>query len=321
MSVVVVGSVNRDVVARVARIPGPGETVLASSLSRTGGGKGANQAVAAARAGGAAVAFVGAVGDDADGAALRDGLLADGIDVTGLVGVPGATGTALISVGDDGENAIVVVAGANAARSDLTSVQRERVGEADVLATQLEVPLALVTAAAAARRAGAWHVLNAAPSSPLVDAHVDAVDGLLADVDVLIVNEHELRDIAAMSSLEAVSLDAAVDAVAARVPALIVTLGADGCLVATPTGRRRIAAHPTRAVDTTGAGDTFCGVFAASLAASGASAGKADIEVFAAAARIASAAAALAVRSPGAQEAVPTVADVAGLLSEAGAAR
>lgn len=307
MSVVIVGSANVDVVARVARIPGPGETVLASRLTRGGGGKGANQAVAAARAGGAGVAFVGAVGDDADGAALRDGMRADGIDVTGLEVVEAPTGTALISVADDGENAIVVVAGANAARTRLSGSQRAIVGGARVLVTQLEVPVALVRAAAAARGDRAWHVLNAAPSSPLI---ADA-GAILAEVDVLVVNEHELRDIAG-----AAEFDDAVESLAARLPALVVTLGSQGCLVVVSGERRTVAAHPARAIDTTGAGDTFCGVFAASLARSGALPGDdALLEVFAEAARVAGAAAALAVERPGAQDAVPTAPEVAGLIA------
>jgi len=307
MSVVVVGSVNLDVVARVTRIPGPGETVLASGLARTGGGKGANQAVASARAGGAEVAFVGAVGDDPDGTALRNGLSADGIDVAGLEVVAAATGTALISVADDGENAIVVVAGANAARTQLSESQRAIVGGAQVLVTQLEVPVPLVRAAAAARGDRAWHVLNAAPSAPLLAEG----DALLAGVDVLVVNEHEARDIA-----DAAGVDEAVDVLAARLPVLVVTLGARGCLVVVSGDRRTIPAHPVRAVDTTGAGDTFCGVFAASLARSGALPGDgALLEVFAEAARVASAAAALAVGRPGAQDAVPTAAEVADLIA------
>lgn len=313
MSVVVVGSANLDVVARVARIPAPGETVLASGLRRSGGGKGANQAVAAARAGGAEVAFVGAVGDDAGGAELREGMRADGIDVAGLETADAPTGTALISVDDDGENAIVVVAGANGARTQLSESQSAIVAGARVLVTQLEVPVPLVRAAAAARADRAWHVLNAAPSSPLTG------DGatLLADVDVLVVNEHELRDIADVEGF-----DDAVGALAARLPALVVTLGSRGCLVVVSGDRRMLPAHPVRAVDTTGAGDTFCGVFAASLARSGALPGDgAVLEVFAEAARVAGAAAALAVERPGAQDAVPTAAEVADLIARSGESR
>lgn len=305
MSVVVVGSVNRDIVARVARIPGPGETVLGSDLARTSGGKGANQAVAAARAGGAAVAFVGAVGDDSDGAALRAQLAADGIDVSGLETVPESTGTALISVGADGENAIVVVPGANGARDGLAEAQRRLVERADVLVTQLEVPTPLVLAAAAARPDGALHVLNAAPSAPLVE-HADE---LLPTVDVLVVNEHEALDVSGDSDIET-----ALVTLSARVPAVVVTLGAAGCLVIADGARQRVAAFPARAVDTTGAGDTFCGVFAATLAAEVARA-RLDGAMLARAAEAGCAAAALAVGRPGAQEAVPTRDEVTALLA------
>lgn len=305
MSVVVVGSVNRDIVARVARIPGPGETVLGADLARTSGGKGANQAVAAARAGGAAVAFVGAVGDDSDGAALRAQLAADGIDVSGLETVPEPTGTALISVGADGENAIVVVPGANGARDRLAEAQRRLVERADVLVTQLEVPARLVLAAAAARPDSALHVMNAAPSAPLVE-HADE---LLPTVDVLVVNEHEALDVSGDSDIET-----ALVTLSARVPAVVVTLGAAGCLVITDGARQRVAAFPARAVDTTGAGDTFCGVFAATLAAEVARA-RLDGAMLARAAEAGCAAAALAVGRPGAQEAVPTRDEVTALLA------
>lgn len=305
MSVVVVGSVNRDVVARVRSIPAPGETVLAHGFTRTAGGKGANQAVAAARAGGAAVAFVGAIGDDADGEDLRSRLAAEGIDVTGIEVVAEPTGTALISVDDRAENAIVVVAGANAALTGVNERQRGMIERAAVLVTQLEVPVELVLDAAAARPAAAWHVLNAAPSAPFSTRG----DDLLACLDVLVVNEHELRDIAG-----GLDFEASVAAVAARVPSLVVTLGSEGCLVVTGETRTRVDAVPARAVDTTGAGDTFCGVLAAALAASGVRPVDVGVDLLATAARAAAAAASLAVRRPGAQDAIPTAAEVADLL-------
>ena len=222
MSVVIVGSVNQDIVARVQRVPMPGETVLGSSLTRSGGGKGANQAVAARRAGGAEVAFVGAVGTDADGASLRTALERDGIDVSGLAEVDGPSGTALIAVDEQAENIIVVVPGANAALERLTEVQRTVVAGSRVLLTQLEVPVSLVLDAARARPAGAWHVLNAAPSAPFSGA----ADALLAAIDVLVVNEHEVMEIAGETDLEK-----AVLALSARVRALVVTLGAKGSLI------------------------------------------------------------------------------------------
>jgi len=305
MTVVIVGSINQDVVARVERIPAPGETVLASALTRSGGGKGANQAVAARRAGGAAVAFAGAVGSDAEGAALRAALASDGIDVTGIETVDAPTGTALISVDAHAENAIVVVPGANTALTALTDAQRAAVAAADVVVTQLEIPLELVRDAATSRADEAWHVLNAAPSAPLAGGG----DGLLDLVDVLIVNEHEAVEVSG-----AVTLDAAIDDLAARMPALIVTLGSRGSLVVAGDQRVEVAAVRVDPVDTTGAGDTFCGVFAAALAASGRRRGDIDVPALVQAARRGAVAAALAVTRPGAQDAVPTADEVAALL-------
>ncbi|MGW9628818.1 ribokinase [Microbacterium sp. NPDC055521] len=307
MSVVVVGSVNQDVVARVERIPAPGETVLGSTLTRSGGGKGANQAVAARRAGGADVAFVGAVGTDADGARLRAALERDGIDVTGVAEVEGPSGTALIAVDGRAENTIVVVPGANALLERLTDGQRAVVSRSQVLLTQLEVPVALVRDAAAARPHGAWHVLNAAPSAPFVGA----ADQLLAGVDVLVVNEHEAREIAGETDLVA-----AVSALSARVRALVVTLGAHGSLVVHEGRRIEVSAVRAHAIDTTGAGDTFCGVLAARLAAAGRRPDEADAELLTDAARWGAAASAISVTRAGAQDAVPTAAEVAQLLRE-----
>ncbi|WP_460979047.1 PfkB family carbohydrate kinase, partial [Pseudactinotalea suaedae] len=167
--VVVVGSANVDVVARVPRIPGPGETLLATSVARGAGGKGANQAVGAARAGGAPTWFVGRLGDDGDAALLRASLLGAGVELDAVEISSEPTGTALISVSDDGENAIVVVGGANADLTSLSPTQLERIATAGVVVAQLEVPLPTVLAAAQARRPGASFVLNAAPSAPLPD--------------------------------------------------------------------------------------------------------------------------------------------------------
>ncbi|WP_163544059.1 PfkB family carbohydrate kinase [Occultella kanbiaonis] len=328
MTVAVVGSVNTDIVARVARAPRPGETVLGSDLSRHGGGKGANQAVAAARAGGASVAFVGAVGSDPDGGALRAALVADGVDTAALVTVPGPSGTALITVADDGENAIVVVPGANGALAALTTAQRRVVATATVVVAQLEVPVPLVLDAARARADGALLVLNAAPSAPLTDP--DTAAALLAATDVLVVNELELADIVASgpstparggSGTEApghepvVEYSEAIAQVARRVPVLIVTLGSDGAVIAIGDDRRLVPAFPATAVDTTGAGDTFCGVLAAGLADSPAGRPMPPIDVLARAARAASAAAALAVGRAGAQDSVPSAVAVTDLLA------
>lgn len=301
MSIAVVGSINMDVVARVARIPVPGETVLAGSSYRGGGGKGANQAIAAARAGGAQVHFVGALGDDGPASELRTALIADGITVAGIQTFTNTlSGTALISVDDDAENSIVVIAGANAGLETLSVEQRRIVAAADVVVAQLEIPVRAVLDAGAARRSGAIFILNAAPSAPLTDPSV--AYRMFKSLDVLVVNEHELMDIVAGAE----SLVDAVDELAALVPALIVTLGESGSIVAVGTERRDVPAFSATPVDTTGAGDTFCGVLAARIDG----VGRIDIESLATAARDAAAAAALSVGRAGAQTSIPTVSEV-----------
>ncbi|MDI5982506.1 ribokinase [Amycolatopsis magusensis] len=284
MSVVVVGSANVDLVVDVPRTPGAGETVLGGDLRRSPGGKGANQAVAAALAGGADTTFVGALGRDEPAELLLESLRDAGVrvDLVQLVSAP--TGTALITVAPSGENAIVVAPGANS-RLDLGTAQTARIALADVVLAQLEIPLDAVRAAASARNPGALMVLNAAPTRELPD-------DLWHTLDLLVVNEHEAADLAGTP-----------EALLERVPAAVVTLGAEGCLVAR-RGREpvRISGIQVDAVDTTGAGDTFCGVLAASLAR-----GLALAE----SARLACVAAALSVTRRGAQAAVPTVGEVA----------
>lgn len=297
-SVVVVGSVNLDIAVRVPRIPGPGETLLATGMSRSGGGKGANQAVAAARAG-ALTTFLGCVGHDGDGTQLRTSLSTAGVRTDLLATVDAPTGTALISVDAAGENAIVVVPGANAAVGEPTDDQRARIASADVLLAQLEIPIAAVIAAAGARAPGTPFVLNAAPSVPLPDE-------LWSLVDILVVNEHEALDLCQPVPGDperpvARELERAIEVLLRRVPVVIVTLGGEGSVLA----RRGMTAvwlpaPAVTVVDTTGAGDTFCGVFAAALAR-GADALEAIL--------LGSAAASLAVQRPGAQDSVPTASE------------
>lgn len=301
--VVVVGSANVDVVVDVPRHPHGGETVLGGELRRAPGGKGANQAVAAAHAGGAETVLVGALGDDDGAGLLRASLSRAGVGTAAVRTVAGASGTALITVTPDGENAIVVAPGANG-HVVVDDAARELLGAADVVLAQLEIPVETVVAAAAARRAGAPFVLNAAPSRELPDALWDAVD-------VLVVNEHEAADLAGAAATGSDDGPAGLaDALLARVPAVVVTLGGDGCLVARRDHEPvRLAGRRVDVVDTTGAGDTFCGVLAAELARG------ADLV---AAARVAGVAGALAVTRPGAQDAVPERAEVLAALDEAG---
>ncbi|MBX9244402.1 ribokinase [Actinotalea ferrariae] len=259
--VIVVGSANVDLVVAVPRHPAGGETVLGGDLVRSPGGKGANQAVSAARTGGVRTTFVAAVGRDDAGDLLLEALEGAGVRTGAVVRIGAPTGTALIMVDPSGENAIVVAPGANA----LLQVRGEAaaaVAGGDVVLAQLEVPLEAVLDAARARRPGSLMVLNAAPSRPLPDE-------LWGMLDVLVVNEHEARGM--VGDLGATAERASAEDLAARllqaVPAVVVTLGAAGCLVAERgTDAHRIPAPRVEVVDTTGAGDAFCGVLAAGLA-------------------------------------------------------
>lgn len=238
--VVVVGSINADLVLSVARLPAPGETVLAHGQARFPGGKGANQALAAARLG-AEVAFVGCVGDDDAGREMCANLRAAGVDVSHVrVTDRASTGAAYISVDERGQNAIVVVPGANAelAPEDVAAAG-ELIDAAAIVVVQLEIPDAVV---AAVLDTGAQVLLNAAPARPLPA-------DLLDRVSVLVVNEAE----------------------AAFVPsefggALVRTLGAGGAMWRTPGEQGLVAAPPAEVVDTTGAGDALVGALAAALA-------------------------------------------------------
>jgi ribokinase len=280
--VVVVGSANVDVVLPVRRIPRPGETVLASGLSRGPGGKGANQAVAAARAG-AATAFVVSLGDDDGGALLRDALGGAGVDLSLARSIPIPTGTAIITVDESGENAITVAPSANA-ELVLDDASTAAVAGAAVVLAQLEIPFDTVAAAA---RAARYMILNAAPAATLDDE-------LLGQVDLLVVNEHEAGVVSGLDADPATTGGALLD----RVPAVVVTLGGEGALVLRRGAEpEKVPGFSVQVVDTTAAGDTFCGVLAATLARG------ADLP---AAVRRANAAAALSVQTAGAIASVPT---------------
>lgn len=237
----VLGSANVDVVVRVARHPAPGETLLGSDPEVRFGGKGANQAVAAALAG-ATVRFVGAVGSDPEGDAYRARLAGFGVDVAALRTVPGATGRAFIAVADDGENTIIVSPGANAAVGEADLAALDGIGTGDVLLLQLEIDLGVVAEAVRrAHAAGARVVLNTAPYAAL-PAEV------LALADPVVANESEAALLAEAGL---------------RPPQLLVTRGEHGSGwgdLAAP------AASVSRVIDTTGAGDTYCGALAAALA-------------------------------------------------------
>jgi ribokinase len=295
MSVCVVGAINLDLVARVAALPQRGETILAASLNRYPGGKGANQAVASARAG-AATRMIGRVGADEAGDWLVGFLEQAGVDATGVARDADApTGQAFITVGDDAENCIVVIPGANAALST-ADASRAVVGDARVLLAQLETALAPVADLFTADLPGCLKVLNAAPA--LAEGAT-----LFPYCDVLILNETELAAYAGMG----VSDDIATVVAAARnllaKPAqhIVVTLGAEGALIVSADGEFHAPARPAQVVDTVGAGDCFCGVLAAGL--------DEGLSLQAAVLR-GNTAAALAVARPGAANAMPTRAEI-----------
>lgn len=254
-SIVVLGSANLDLVVRQPRMPEPGETIFGSGFDTVPGGKGLNQAIAAARAGGE-VAFLGAVGNDEFGDRLAAALTADAIDVRGLVRTDSASGVALINVLDDGENSIVVVSGANSDITALDDDAREAIADADYVVAQLERPLDLVRAAfLAARASGTTTVLTPAPARPLDDQ-------ILELSDILIPNAGEACAIAGEADETAAAL-----ALSRRCGLVVMTRGGRGVLVA--RAGEIVADAPARPVvpiDTTAAGDTFAGVLVARLA-------------------------------------------------------
>ena len=238
MRLVVVGSVNLDLVARVSRLPAAGDTTTATDYQRVPGGKGANQALAARRLG-ADVALLAAVGDDAAAGEALALLAADGIDLTGVRRVAGPTGVALITVDDAGENTIVVVPGAN---DSLTIDPRDLAG-ADAVLCQLEVPMDTVAAAAAATPTGALFCLNTAPPAPVPATVLDRADLVVAN----------RAEFAAVAGLDAAALVA-------------VTAGADGAMLRAGGHEvARASAPGVTAVDGTGAGDAFTGALVVSL--------------------------------------------------------
>lgn len=261
-AIAVVGSLNIDLIAYTQRVPGPGETVMGDRFAMGFGGKGANQAVMAARLG-ARVSMVGALGDDVYADMTFDNLARQGVDSAHVARAPGSSGVAPIWVEPDGTNRIIVVGGANDAVDPAAAAEAVRsMRRLDAVIGQLEIPQAVTTAAfQAARARGVVTILNPAPAAPL-DAD------LLAASDWLIPNEHELAILAGGDTVDPEG-DAAFVAYAARVGCrLVVTLGSRGAAVVRADGSvARVPAVPVTAVDTTGAGDAFVGAFAYGLAA------------------------------------------------------
>lgn len=282
-TLLVAGSANLDFVVRAAHIPAPGQTVLGREFRTFPGGKGANQAVAGARAGGVATRFVAAFGDDDFARPIEASLQAAGVELNAVRVADAPTGTAFICVSDEAENAITVAPGANAR---LAPQHLPSLAGVSHLLLQLETPIDTVLAfAEAAHAAGVVVVLNAAPARALPAA-------LLAALDILVVNEGELDTLAGAHGSLAERMQR-ID----NVPMVVTTLGPRGCLARTPGGWVEQPAFAVEPVDTTAAGDTFCGVLAAALARGLPVPG---------ALREASAAAALTCTRAGAQASIPT---------------
>jgi len=290
--VLIAGSANLDFVVRAAHIPAPGETVLGHDLQTFPGGKGANQAVACARAGDARTAMVLALGRDAYAQPLKASLQNAGVLLHAQEFDDVASGTAFICVSDDAQNAITVAPGANAR---LLATHLPALAGYQFLLMQLEIPLAtVIESARLARAAGLQVALNAAPAQALPQE-------LLALVDLLIVNEGELHAISQRQ-------DSIVQAMAALpCRTIVVTLGARGAVARQDERLHYQCGFAVQAVDTTGAGDTFCGVLIAQLAAG---------QAMAQALQFAGAAAALCCTKAGAQASVPQASEVSAFLAE-----
>jgi ribokinase len=296
----VFGSINVDLVFRVTALPAAGETVLGDSYVAVPGGKGANQAVAAARAG-AAVRMVGRVGRDGFAAVALGALRGAGVDTAGVLADEAPSGCAVIGVDDKGENQIMVASGANA-HVAAAQVDDALLGPRTTLVLQMEVPVAATAALIArARRRGARIVLNLAPALTLAGEALRAVD-------VLVVNGGEARSLANGNGLAATDGPALAGALAQALGVTVVmTLGKDGAVATGPDGTWRVGALPVAPVDTTGAGDAFVGVLAAAL--------DAGLRLDAALHR-ASAAAGLACLSLGAQTSLPDRAEIEAALTK-----
>ena len=306
-TIVVVGSSNADLVIKAPRLPKPGETVTSGAFFRARGGKGANQAVAAARAGGQVV-LIAALGLDALGDDAIDGFEAEGIDtaqVRRIADVP--SGVALIMVDAAGQNAIAVAEGANALLTarDIRACEPV-IAAADVLVVQLEIPLEAVTEAVGiAHQHGRQVILNPAPACRLPDQ-------LLSRISVLTPNASETELLTGLAPDDAAALDRAADALLARgIGAAVITLGVSGAFVVTRDRRETVTAWPVTPEDTTGAGDVFTGALAVALAE-----GTPLID----ASRFANAAAALSVTRRGAQPSAPRRHEIIGLIEGRGPA-
>jgi len=300
--IVVVGSSNTDMIIKVEHLPKPGETIIGGEFSIAAGGKGANQAVAAARAGGEVV-FVARVGDDMFGAQAVEGFAGDGIDVSHVLkDAEAPSGVALIFVDDKGENSIGVASGANAnlAPADVTGAS-EAITSADILIMQLETPLETVQAAAAiASEKGVKVILNPAPAQPLSD-------DILRHVSILTPNESESEILTGIPVENEQDAESAAQVLAEKgVETIMVTMGAKGVFVFSSECKELVPGFKVEAVDTTAAGDVFNGALAVAIAE-----GKPLKEAVA----FANAAGALSVTKLGAQPSAPSRSEIDQFLS------
>jgi len=301
--ILVVGSLNMDVIAFTPRFPEPGETLMGSRWTTANGGKGANQAVAAARLGGS-VAMLGCVGDDAYGATLREALLRDGIDCDGILTDPETpTGVALITVSEqDSQNSIIVISGSNMRLTpDHVDAHRELIARANIVVCQLEVPVATVARVLETAVAmGKLVILNPAP--PAAPGALPA--SLLSKVGILIPNESEAAALCGLPVTSVGEAEIAAKALRSRgCRDVIVTLGDRGVVHAGADDIRHYPAHVAKALDTTAAGDTFIGGLCAALSRG---------QSLEAAIEFGQSAAAVAVSRIGAQTSIPTLAELAG---------
>lgn len=289
--IVVLGSLNMDLVLRVPHAPAAGETLQGHSITNIPGGKGANQAVSCAREGGQ-VQMIGCVGDDAHGAVLRDALQRDGIDTAALRTVPDEpTGTALILVEDSGQNRIVMIPGANAKMEiDETALHQQLQGAA-FLVTQFETPMDQVARAlAVAQVAGCKVLLNPSPVQPIAEP-------LWPQIDTLVVNEIEAQTLCDQSADSPQEAAVAGQALRAKgIARVVITLGARGAVAVDADGARHHPAPKVQAVDTTAAGDTFLGAVAVALG---------EGLPFDEAVRLGIRAAAMCIQQPGALPSIP----------------
>lgn len=298
--IVVVGSVNQDYIVRVSRWPEPGETVLAHSLLRQPGGKGANQAVAAARLQ-ADVSLIGAVGDDTDGMQVLRQLRLEGVDTTNVeIMTREQTGLAVVTVFDSGENSIVVVAGSNFSlttdRITTTVARLADEAQSSILVVQAELPSEIIAAAVhAGHSAGSRVILNLAPFQRLGSE-------VLAVCDPLVLNEGEATALTGLHVHDVASALIAVEGAVGVARSVVITIGADGAVWGDASGTGHVAAPKVReVVDTTGAGDAFVGALAARFA------GGASLQE---ALQLGVLAGTFAVQSPGAQTSYPTMSDL-----------